>query len=148
MTQQTLSTPRTSTLFRQLFKAADIKDYIAKNEESLKLPAFHEYITQLCSNRGEKKNDIAKRSSIERTYASQLFNGTRKPSRDKAIQLAIGFGLNLDETQNLLKIAGKSQLYPRLKRDAAIVYCIDHQINIAKAQMLLYDLGLHILGDE
>jgi hypothetical protein len=39
-------------------------------------------------------------------------------------------------------------LYPRFKRDAAIVYCINHQLNVDKTQALLYDLKLHVLGEE
>lgn len=112
------------------------------------MPAFHEYITRICSERGKKKETIISLSSIERTYGYQLFNGTRKPSRDKAIQLAFGFGMSLEETQRLLQAADKSLLYPRLKRDAAIIYCIDHQFDMNETQIMLYDLGLHILGDE
>ena len=139
---------RTSTLFRRLFKTADIKDFIEENGVNLQMPAFHEYITRICSERGKKKETIISLSSIERTYGYQLFNGTRKPSRDKAIQLAFGFGMSLEETQRLLQAADKSLLYPRLKRDAAIIYCIDHQFDMNETQIMLYDLGLHILGDE
>ena len=58
---------------------------------------------------------VIERSQIERTYGHQLFNGTRRPSRDKVLQLALGLGLSVDETQRLLRAAGKSPLYPRLK---------------------------------
>lgn len=141
------STLRTSTLFRRLFKTADIKDFIKKNETDLRLPEFCEHIEQLRSERGEKKSDIANLAAIEKAFCNQLFNGTRKPSRDKVIQLAFGFGLDLEGTQKMLRIARKSPLYPRIKRDAAIIYCIDHLFNIDKAQGLLHDLGLPILGE-
>ena len=114
MTQQ--KEPGTSTLFRRLFKAADLKDFMEQNEVELQVPGFHEYISQMCAEEGERKESVIKRASIERTYGYQLFNGTRKPSRDKAIQLAIGFGLDLDGTQKLLQVAEKSPLYPRIKR--------------------------------
>ncbi len=138
---------RTSTLFRRLFKTADIKDFIENNQVDLKIPVFHDYIEQMRNERGEKKSDIASRASIEKAFCNQLFNGTRKPSRDKVIQLAFGFGLDLEGTQKMLQIAQKSPLYPRLKRDAAIIYCINHLFNIDKTQSLLHDLGLQILGE-
>ena len=47
---------------------------------------------------------------MPRNYAYQLFNGTRKPSRDKVIQLAFGFGLSVDDTQELLKVARQAPL--------------------------------------
>lgn len=148
MPQQISSKIRTSTLLRRLFKTADLKDFMEKNEADLDVPVFHEYIRTLCVAQGEKRENVILRASIERTYGHQLFNGTRRPSRDKAIQLAIGFGLNLDDTQKLLQAAEKSLLYPRIKRDAAVIYCIDHGYGINEVQSMLYDLGLPILGDE
>jgi transcriptional regulator with XRE-family HTH domain len=147
MQEDKSSTLRTSTLFRRLFKTADIKGFIEKNEVDMQTPIFHDYIEQLRNERGEKKSEIANRASIEKAFCNQLFNGTRKPSRDKVIQLAFGFGLDLEGTQKMLQIAQKSPLYPRLKRDAAIIYCINRLFNIDETQGLLHDLGLQILGE-
>jgi hypothetical protein len=148
MPQQTEKKPRTSTLLQRLFKTADLKDFLDRNGADMQAPAFHEHIAQLCDDIGEKKESIIKRASIERTYGHQLFNGTRRPSRDKAIQLAIGFGLDVEGTQKLLQIAEKSLLYPRIKRDAAVIYCINHKYGIIETQSMLHDLTLHMLGDE
>jgi hypothetical protein len=146
MTEETGKT--TSALFSKLFKASDLKDFIEKNEKTMCVTPFHEYITGLCRDAGETQEKIIKRSAIERTYGHQLFNGTRKPSRDKAIQLAFGFGMDVDRTQELLKIALKSPLYPKIKRDAAIIYCLNRRAGIIEAQALLHDLGLGLLGEE
>jgi transcriptional regulator with XRE-family HTH domain len=138
----------TSELFTRLFKASDLKDFIVQNEETMCVPPFHEYIAGLCREAGDTQEKIIKRSAIERTYGHQLFNGTRNPSRDKAIQLAFGFGLSIDKTQELIKIARKSPLYPKIKRDAAIIYCINRRAGIIETQALLHDLGLGLLGEE
>jgi hypothetical protein len=148
MPQQQVSRPRTSTLFRRIFKAADLKDYLDENETVIKNPNFSEYISKLCCKMNDKKESVINRSSIERTYGHQLFNGTRKPSRDKVIQLAFGFRLDLEGTQKLLQEAEKSLLYPRIKRDAAIIYCIDHKCGVIETQTMLHELGLNLLGDE
>lgn len=148
MQEEKGSTLRTSTLFRRLFKTANIKDFIEKNEVDLQMPVFHDYIEQLRNEHGNKKSDIANRAAIEKAFCNQLFNGTRKPSRDKVIQLAFGFGLDLEGTQKMLRIAQKTPLYPRIKRDAAIIYCVGRLFNIDETQSLLHDLGLQILGDR
>ena len=111
-------------------------------------PAFHEYIGQLCRNNGETREHVIKRSGIDRTYGHQLFNGTRKPSRDKVIQLAFGFGMDTDQTQKLLKAAQKSLLYPKVRRDAAILYCIMHRLQITDTQRLLLGFHMPALGAE
>ena len=97
---------------------------------------------------GQVPERVIKMASIERTYGHQLFNGTRKPSRDKVIQLAFGFRLGVDEAQRLLKIAQKSLLYTKIKRDAVILYCLNNQKSIIETQSVLETLGLTLIGGE
>ncbi len=99
-------------------------------------PAFHEYIEKLCRQTGDSRGQVIARSGIDRTYGYQLFNGTRRPSREKAVQLAFGFRLDLEQTQLLLRAAGKNPLEPRFKRDAAIIYCIVHRLSLNEAKKL------------
>ena len=114
----------TNTLMKRLFKAADLDTYLEGNESDLHSPDFYSLLKQACEKRNMLPAQVIERSQIERTYGHQLFNGTRRPSRDKVLQLALGLGLSVDETQRLLRAAGKSPLYPRLKRDAVILYGI------------------------
>mgnify|MGYP000899002902 FL=1 len=139
---------KTSTLFRRLFKSPNLQEFMDINETALEIPSFHIYITELCQSMNYVPAQVIKNSSIERTYGHQIFNGTRNPSRDKVIQLAFGFGLNVDGTQKLLKAAQKSLLYPKIKRDAAILYCINNNIDIIETQGVLESLGLTLLGGD
>lgn len=106
------------------------------------------YITALCRKMELTPEWVIKQASIERTYGHQLFNGTRKPSRDKVIQLAFGFKMDVDGAQELLKASRKSLLYPRIKRDAAILYCLNNQKDVIETQSVLETLGLTLLGGE
>lgn len=110
------------------------------------LPPFPQYIAQMCAARGETREIAIRRAGIERSYGYQLFNGTRKPSRDKTIQLAIGFGLDVKQTQALLKVARQSQLIPQERRDAAILYAILHALRFDAVQRLLERYDLPTLG--
>ena len=56
-----------------------------------------------------------------------IFAGKSKPGRDHAIMLAVGLGCNLRETQRLLRLAGVSELWPKVRRDAIIIWCIQHR---------------------
>lgn len=148
MEKQNMRKVSTSTLLRRLFKATDLDSFIEENEAELDNTAFHIYITELCHTMGNMPERIIKQAFIERSYGHQLFNGIRKPSRDKVIQLAFGFGLDLDGTQNLLKIAQKNLLYPNIKRDAAIMYCVNRKMNLTETQCILNELDLSLLGGE
>ena len=138
----------TNTLMRRLFKAADLDAYLQGNESYLCSPEFDALLKQFCEQRKLLPAQVIERSQIERTYGHQLFNGTRRPSRDKVIQLALGLGLNVEETQRLLRSAGKSQLYPRLKRDAVILYGIQKKLPILTLQECLTKYGLTLLGGQ
>lgn len=136
----------TNSLMKRLFKAADLDAYLEENESNLHSPDFYTLLKQACEKRDMLPAQVIERSQIERTYGHQLFNGTRRPSRDKVIQLAIGLGLSVDETQRLLRAAGKSQLYPRLKRDAVILYALQKKLPILTVQENLTKYGLTLLG--
>lgn len=148
MTEHKTAEGRTSALFRRLFNTTDLEKFIERNAGEMEVPSFHAYITNLCKTTEQVPEQIIKKAGIERTYGHQLFNGTRKPSRDKVIQLAFGFKLDLDDTQKLLQIAQKSPLYPKIKRDAAILFCITHHKDILETQSVLDSLGLTLLGES
>ncbi len=136
----------TSDFFRRLIKTSDLEGFIQRHEGEMDLPEFHTFINDLCTISGQVPEHVIIRANIERTYGHQLFNGTRNPSRDKVIQLAFGFGLDVDATQKLLLVAQFSPLYPKLRRDAAILYCLEHHLDILELQSLLQSLGLTLLG--
>ncbi len=138
----------TSTLLRRLFKTPDLEQFIKSDIDEIEIPQFHVYILDLCKAKGWVPEQIIKKAAIDRTYGHQLFNGTRKPSRDKVIQLAFGFGLNVNDAQKLLKIAQKSPLYPKIKRDAAILYCLNCHKHVLETQSVLQSLGMTLLGGE
>lgn len=53
--------------------------------------------------------------------------------------------LTLDETQYLLKLALRGELYPRNRRDAALIYCIQHKLNLIDTELMLDQLGEEML---
>jgi transcriptional regulator with XRE-family HTH domain len=148
MADKKTSGSRTSTLLRRLMRTSDLPAFIKKHEQEMDVQPFHEYITEICLRKELVPEQVIRKAGIERSYGHQLFNGTRKPSRDKVIQLAFGLGLDLDETQKMLQLAQKSPLYPKIKRDAAIVYCLTHDKDIMETQTMLHSLDLTLLGGD
>lgn len=138
----------TSTLLRRLFKTGSLSSYVKRNEASMVNESFSDYLQEMLSEKGVVAEQVINSSGIERTYGHQLFNGTRKPSRDKVLQLAVGFGLSYDETQKLLKMADKSVLYPKVKRDAAVIFALKNGYTILQLQQLLFDEKLTLLGES
>ncbi|MDD6490607.1 MAG: helix-turn-helix transcriptional regulator [Firmicutes bacterium] len=138
----------TNALLKRIVNGRDFKEVLSENEGGFEEQSVSEYLRKLCEERGLVPEQVIKKSQIDRTYGHQIFNGTRIPSRDKLIKLAFGFGLSLDETQKLLKIAGRSMLYPKIKRDAALIFGISHGMNVMEMQYLLASINVVLLGES
>lgn len=91
-------------------------------------------------------SEVIKRADIEKSYGYMIFKGNRQPSRDRVIQLAFGFGMDGDEAQRLLLMAGKPQLYAKILRELTILYCLDNHMSIVDTQLLLGQMGLELIG--
>lgn len=143
---ETDSTLGTSILWDQLIKAPSLDDFLNQNESEIKLLPFSEYISALCKERGECPARVIARAGIERSFGYQVFRGDRKPSRDTVLLLAFGFEADVALTQSLLKRAGHSALYPRVRRDVVIAYSLRCGICLADTQGTLADLGLPAIG--
>jgi hypothetical protein len=105
------------------------------------LPDFYDYINKLCVKKNKNRMDVITDAHIERNYGRQIFFGERSPSRDMVIKLAFGFGLDLDEAQYLLKIAGHKLFDGRDERDYTIMYALVHNYGIISVDKTLYELN-------
>lgn len=138
----------TSTLLKRVFKAASLRSFLDENKESFKVPSLTEHLDMLCRTRNMVREHVIKNAGIERSFGHQLFRGVRKPSRDNVLRLAFGFGLDVEETQTLLRVARKTPLYPRIMRDAVIISGLTHHSTVIQVQITLSELGMTGLGDE
>jgi len=99
-----------------------------------------EYLNALVAKCKAKLPDVMRRSGLKKAYFYSLFNGTRdNPSRDVLIQLGFGFEMSFDEVQEFLMHRGAAQLYPRIPRDAIIIYCFQRGMSLMDCDVLLME---------
>ena len=148
--EQLPSTPPgvTKLLLERLFQAPNVKTYLHDNAPLMTMPPFDRFICALCKELCVSRASVIARSTIPKNYAYQLFNGIRNPSRDKVIQLAFGFGMDVESTQELLKIAHQAPLYPKIPRDIVILRSLFEKRNVLYVQNTLHEMGLSLLGRE
>lgn len=103
-------------------------------------PDITVYLCDLLAEHQKEVKDVIKQLGLERTYGYQMFNGTRKPTRNFLIRLAVLLGLTIEETNRMLKIGKKEILYPRIKEDAAVIYAIEKKMPLEKLEELLEGL--------
>ena len=96
-----------------------------------------EHLDALLDQKETSKAEVIYRARLDTVYGHQIFNGTRKPSRDKLLQLAFGFPLTYKETLTLLKIAGVGSLYVRRRRDSIIIFALNKGFSLEQLNELL-----------
>ena len=122
------------------------KPTYAEGQQEIRSEQYSEnlssYLNGIAARRDMKPADIMRRSGLKKSYFYSLLDGRRdKPARDVLIQLGFGFCMNLDEVQDFLKRLGAAQLYPRIARDGAIIYALQHGMDIIECDILLADNG-------
>lgn len=85
------------------------------------------------------KAEVIRRLNIDRNYGYMVFNGKRVPTRNMLIRLALMFELDVEQTDYLLKLAGKPMLYVRNVIDARVFYSIKYRMSYDKAVMFIWN---------
>lgn len=133
----------TEDLLDRLISSSSAESYLAEAESSSdvtdrELPA---YLNKLLALRGMRRSEVVRKSSLNATVVYDIFAGKSKPGRDHAIMLAFGLGCSLRETQRLLRMAGHSELWCKIRRDAILIWCIEHGYDRVATDDELYRLG-------
>ena len=136
----------TDELLALLFKERNLEQFLQRNESAYLTASFSDYLNAWCKKHVEVPEQVIRRANLEKSYGHQLFSGKRNPSRDTVLQLAFAMDADLPQAQEMLRIARRSPLYPRIKRDAVLIYCLHNHISLVDAQIILQDLELPLMG--
>ncbi|MEE0845629.1 MAG: XRE family transcriptional regulator [Eggerthellaceae bacterium] len=129
----------TEDLLKRLLESATLEDYLEQEDPVDR--QLVDYLAELLADRGIKRSQVVQESGVNGTVVYDVFSGKCKPGRGNAIMLAFGLRCSLRETQRLLRLAGVSELWPKVRRDAIIIWCIDHKMNREKCDDELWQLG-------
>ncbi|RRF89477.1 MAG: XRE family transcriptional regulator [Coriobacteriaceae bacterium] len=136
--------PLTEELLARLLASATPQEYLEQTQVGERDLAA--YLRTLLGQKGLTRADVLRASGVNPSFGYQVFQGVRGPSRDTAIALALGFGCDLRETQRLLRRAGHSELYCKVRRDAVIIFCLEHGYTRFECDDELFRLGEKTTG--
>lgn len=131
----------TEELLNELKKAEDYFQFVKENETELESISLTELLEQLLIKYKKPKKDVIRDAGLDITYGYQIFDGRKKPRRDKLLQLALGFPLTIEEANQLFRAGGMSSLYIRCKRDTICMYCLQQGMMVDECNELLYQAG-------
>ena len=135
--------PLTEELLDELMSASSVGDYLEGHSFSER--ALSEYLQQLLAERGLLQPAVVREAQLNPTFGYQVFMGKRGAGRNTVLQIAFAMGLTPRETNRALQAAGANELYPKNRRDAIIIYCLQHSVGLMKANEVLYGFGEDVL---
>lgn len=131
----------TEELLRELQKAEDVLQFAKENETELETLSLPEELEMLLVKYKKSKKDVIREAGLDATYGYQIFDGRKKPRRDKLLQLAFGFPLTVEETNRILRAGGVSGLYVRCKRDIVCMHCLQQGMSVDECDELISLMG-------
>jgi len=135
----------TEELLNELMDSVTLEFIEKLPQRKVSLP---QRLNELLIQKHLKKSDVIRRSKLNTTFAYQIFSGDRNASRNKILQLALAMGLNLKETQDLLRISGVNELYCKDRRDAIIIFGITKGMTLEQIDDTLYKFGELTICEE
>ncbi len=131
--------PLTDELLKELLDAPDPSTFVKKHR--LTDRTLSEYLQQLLIDHDLKRADVIREANLNSTFGYQIFTGQRQASRDKILQLAYAMHLSLIETNRLLQAAKANELYCKNRRDAIMIFCLNHGCSLQETNEELYRFG-------
>ena len=129
----------TDGLQQELMDSPDLTLFLSQNQEQFVNKSVSELLNHLFEKKNISKAAHAKKAGMSEIYLHQIFAGRRNPSRNRLLCLCYGLEASVEETQELLKLCGMAQLYPKLKRDAIIYYGLLHKLSLFEINDKLFD---------
>ena len=129
----------TDGLQQELMDSTDLSQFLSRNQEQFVDKSVAELLNHLFEKKNISKAALAKQAGMSEIYLHQIFAGRRTPSRNRLLCLCYGLEASIEETQELLRLCGMAELYPKLKRDAIIYHGLLHKLDLFVINDKLFD---------
>lgn len=127
----------TEILNEKILKSDNLKEFLDLHKNDINMTSFSNALYSFINAKEMKNTEFFTASGLNESYGYQLLNGKRQPSRDKVLQSSFGLSLTVADTNSLLRLAEKSELYVRNKRDAIILYALNTSLTLLETNLLL-----------
>lgn len=128
----------TSKLFHKLRSRESGKAVLEQVQTE---PACAQVLQNLLEQAGLSAPEWIAAADISKSYAYQVLRGERTPGRDILLRTALVLRLSLKEAQRLLAVGGCGALYPKIRRDAAVIFALNQHMSLLETEELLGSLS-------
>lgn len=122
-----------------------IDDYLEENREEMIVLEAKAFWEGAIARSGMSKCNIINKADFNYCYFYDIVNGRKIASRDKIIRLMLSMRLTTEDCQKALRISSRSALYPKVQRDALLIYGIENRLTVDQVNQMLAQKGEEIL---
>lgn len=137
--KQNLSGVPTDQILNQIKE--EPQQFLEKKLDSIEDRCFEDYLDELMEKYHCTPGQLIIRTCLSKPFVYQILKGERVPGRDVILRISLALKADLDETQRLLTLGEKGVLYPKVKRDAAILCCIESRKSLEYTNLFLKEHG-------
>ena len=120
----------TTELEERLKNSGDFNKSLVENNSP---PELTDVLSKYIDEKKISKAKVIRILNIDRNYGYQILNGTRAPTRNCLIRIALILKLDTAQINYLLRLAGKPPLYVRNLVDAKVFYAVKHNMDYLEA---------------
>lgn len=135
---KSLTTTQILSMIRRTANFSKI-DQVLRDEPAL--PEFSHVLYDIMARNDLKARDVIAEVGMERSYFYHILNGTKTPSRNIVLRICFSVRATLEETNRLLLLSAQGSLYAKIRRDAAIIFCIEKKYTMKDANEFLLRIG-------
>lgn len=131
---------------KRLFEMAEASPKVLKKMllEDRSFPqalSLQDFLRKMLTEHGGSIAEVVRISLLSKTFVYQIFSGARNPSRDMLLRVGLAMSLSIDEMQHMLTIGRQGSLYPKIRRDAAILCCMAQKMDLAETNEFLESIS-------
>lgn len=141
-----LTTSQLLSIIKKSGRFSEVTETFHDKEEE---PVLCHFLYQLMDKYQMTPKDIISKSGIERSYFYHILSGQKKPGRNIILRICLCMSATLTETNQLLRLAHQGALYPKVRRDAAIIFAIEKKFTMQHTnEFLLKEQELPLYKEE
>lgn len=124
----------------------ELQKILTENEVGKR--TFGDFLSTLCEKYHVKMSHLQMATPISKSLFYAVLNDTKKASKETVLLLGINLEVSIEELNELLKLAGHKELYPKNIDDAIIlfglknnrsIYEIDEELKRRGSKLTLID---------
>lgn len=108
-------------------------------------PAFCQHLYRLMEEKQFSAKEMILETGVHKSYFYAVLAGQKTPGKNIILRFSLVLHCTLNETNRLLQLAGLSNLYSLMRRDAVLIYAVEHKSSIQETNEMLEEAGEELL---